>query len=354
MITRDLTLDGTAVSSTAAELNLLDGIAAVTISGVSLGGTLGALSKATNSGLALTSYDGSAAVSDLAINLHDLSAAAVTVASDSIAIIDGDDNSSKKESIEDLATAMASTGLAATSGQLGVDGVLEDLDTLGAASTDGEIIVATGAGAFAYETGATLRTSIGVAIGSNVQAYDADLDTLSGMQSGAPGALALLTQTEIEILDGATVTSAEVNLLDASVVTEPGPGAWASLTRWAKAEYDFDINGGAVSAIGLGVTIPDNAIITGGFVDVLTGFTSGTTAATVAIGVQSAVDIVAATQIDTLTYDSAGVKSVVPAGTGATAVKVDDGSGKVITLTIGTEALTAGKANVWLQYVISE
>ena len=41
-----------------------------------------------------------------------------------------------------------------------VDGVLEDLDTLGAASADGEFIVATGAGAFAYESGDTARTSL--------------------------------------------------------------------------------------------------------------------------------------------------------------------------------------------------
>tara|TARA_R110000803_G_scaffold23094_2_gene56951 strand:+ start:68 stop:2989 length:2922 start_codon:yes stop_codon:yes gene_type:complete len=40
--------------------------------------------------------------------------------------------------------------------------VLTDLNTLGAAATDGQVIVATGAGAFAYESGATLRTSIGV------------------------------------------------------------------------------------------------------------------------------------------------------------------------------------------------
>ena len=43
-----------------------------------------------------------------------------------------------------------------------VDGVLEDLDTLGAAGSDGQVIVATGAGAFQYESGSTLRTSIGV------------------------------------------------------------------------------------------------------------------------------------------------------------------------------------------------
>jgi hypothetical protein len=40
--------------------------------------------------------------------------------------------------------------------------VLDDLNTLGAASTDGEFLVATGAGAFAYESGATARTSMGV------------------------------------------------------------------------------------------------------------------------------------------------------------------------------------------------
>ena len=40
--------------------------------------------------------------------------------------------------------------------------VLDDLNTLGAAAADGEFIVATGAGAFAYESGATARTSIGL------------------------------------------------------------------------------------------------------------------------------------------------------------------------------------------------
>ena len=48
------------------------------------------------------------------------------------------------------------------------DGVLEDLDTLGAASADGEFIVATGAGAFAYESGNTARTSLGLGNASAV------------------------------------------------------------------------------------------------------------------------------------------------------------------------------------------
>ena len=53
-----------------------------------------------------------------------------------------------------------------------------------------------------------------IAIGTDVQAYDADLDNLSGMQTNASAALALLTQTEVETLDGITSTTAELNLLD--------------------------------------------------------------------------------------------------------------------------------------------
>ena len=51
-------------------------------------------------------------------------------------------------------------------------------------------------------------------IGTNVQAYDADLDALSSCQSGAAAALALLTATEVAILDGATLTTAELNIID--------------------------------------------------------------------------------------------------------------------------------------------
>ena len=83
----------------------------------------------------------------------------------------------------------------------------------GLATTDGGIIVGNGS-TFVLESGATARSSLGVTIGSQVQAYDADLDNLSGCQSGASAALAALTETEVQILDGATVTTAELNKLD--------------------------------------------------------------------------------------------------------------------------------------------
>ena len=59
----------------------------------------------------------------LTLDLNNLAAAAVDVSADSIAIIDANDsNGTRKESIADLATAMAGTGLSATNGQLTASG----------------------------------------------------------------------------------------------------------------------------------------------------------------------------------------------------------------------------------------
>ena len=61
---------------------------------------------------------GSSGAVSLALDLNELTAAAVDVTADSIALIDASDNSSKKETIADLATAMAGTGITATNGVL--------------------------------------------------------------------------------------------------------------------------------------------------------------------------------------------------------------------------------------------
>ena len=60
--------------------------------------------------------------------------------------------------------------------------VLTDLATLGVSASDGQFIVATGIGAFAYESGATLRTSIGVGTGNSPQFTGL---TLSGITQGS-------------------------------------------------------------------------------------------------------------------------------------------------------------------------
>ncbi len=61
-----------------------------------------------------------------------------------------------------------------------------------------------------------IRSGRGLQITSTELDLDDDLATLSGMQSGAATALALLTATEVGILDGATVTTTELNIIDGS------------------------------------------------------------------------------------------------------------------------------------------
>ena len=118
---------------------------------------------------------------------------------------DGLDKSGNEFSVD----LKSNGGLVIESTELAVD--------LAASSITGTLAVSDGG------TGATTasaaRTALGLAIGSNVQAYDADLDNLSGSQSGGSAALAALTSTEIQILDGATVTTSELNILDGVTAT---------------------------------------------------------------------------------------------------------------------------------------
>jgi len=80
-------------------------------------------------------------------------------------------------------------------------------DIAGLTPSDSVIIVGDGSN-FVTESGATARASLGA------QASATDLTNLSSCQSGGSSALAALTSIEIEILDGATVTTTELNLLD--------------------------------------------------------------------------------------------------------------------------------------------
>lgn len=66
----------------------------------------------------------------LALDLNELTAATVAVGSDLIPIIDATDNSSKKESIADLMTGVAGTGIGASSGVLALDAAQTGITSL--------------------------------------------------------------------------------------------------------------------------------------------------------------------------------------------------------------------------------
>lgn len=122
---------------------------------------------------------------------------------------------------------------------------------------------------------------------------------------------------------------------------------------FAKATYDFAVHGGAIGAIGLGVFIPANAIIVDSLIQVITTCkTADADAGTMAISVLNANDIVSAIAVsDASNPWDAGLHAGVPVGSAATSIALST-TAKEITATIATKAFTAGKFNVFLQYVI--
>ena len=115
-------------------------------------------------------------------------------------------------------------------------------------------------------TGATsasaARIALGLAIGTNVVAFAADLNTLSSCQSGGAAALAALTSTEIAILDGATVTTTELN-------TCCDGGTSATSTTLAAADRMVINDAGTMVQVALSdlVTFLENGAVSGFDID---------------------------------------------------------------------------------------
>lgn len=126
--------------------------------------------------------------------------------------------------------------------------------------------------------------------------------------------------------------------------------------KYARAMFDpsGDSAMRTVAAHGLGVVLPANAVIIGGFVEVITTFQStagGTDKATIAIHVASANDIVSAVAIETGTPWDAGKHAIVPKMNTPESTSIKLSSAAEITATVGTAALTAGKLYVHLFYI---
>jgi hypothetical protein len=129
-------------------------------------------------------------------------------------------------------TLTAGTGLTgggdiSTNRTFAVDGVLEDLDTLGANSADSEFLVGTGAGALAWESGATVRTSLGLTIGTNVQAHDAGLDSLAALTVVSDSVIKATATDTYEIRTLAEIKSD----LSLNLVENTALSTWAGTTN---------------------------------------------------------------------------------------------------------------------------
>jgi len=123
-----------------------------------------------------------------------------------------------------------------------------------------------------------------------------------------------------------------------------------------------------IAAHGLGVYLPTKAIITNAWVDVITTFTSATDAATIALKAQNAGDLTAAIAIsDASNVWDAGLHGCLPGSYAEATVAGDtailDAARKAASFikltaereliaTVAVEALTAGKAVIYVEYTI--
>ena len=159
---------------------------------------------------------------------------------------------------------MAALGSVSLGGSItvAVDGVLEDLDTLGAPASDGQMIVATGAGAFQYESGATLRTSIGVDPAGTDNSTNVTLVTTSHDYLSIAGqAITLGTIQNDDLANSSITIDGQVTSLGGSVTTDNDDVSNANLLT---ALANLESSGGAADQnIVIGTDSGDTIVITG-------------------------------------------------------------------------------------------
>ena len=186
-------INGTTVTSTAAELNILDGV--------------------TSTAAELNILDGvTATATELNIMDGDTSATSTTVV-DADRVVLNDNGTMKQVAVTDLAayfddeiTAMPNLTSVGTLTTLTVDNVIINGTTIGHTDDTDLITVADGLVTVAGEISVT-TLDIG---GTNVTSTAAELNILDGVTA---------TATELNIMDGVTASTAELNIMDGVTAT---------------------------------------------------------------------------------------------------------------------------------------
>jgi hypothetical protein len=148
----------------------------------------------------------------------------------------------------------------------------------------------------------------------------------------------------------ASVIAAGIETDLTNVPTSALAGADTSTTGVGKlqlvavATWDFATQGGAIGTTSLGITLPDNALITHVTTEVITAPTSTGSTGTIRLSVPVDGNITA-----TLTADGAGTSST--ASGGAMPLKLT--AARALSVTIATNAVLSGSIRYYVSYVQS-
>ena len=150
-------------------------------------------------------------------------------------------------------------------------------------------------------------------------------------------------------------TATELNMLDATS-TSPSDAPFAATVRIAKANFTAAADG-AVGINGLGVTLPDNAIIYGGYLDITTGFEGADPAQMgfVTFGTSTYTFYPDAPIAPGGPFETAVVYKIWTDGqsiSGQSAIPFKLNGGQEITAVVDDAAVTAGAADIYIQYFI--
>ena len=194
-----------------------------------------------DNGFVCTSDSGSAVVGTNNLTIAQFSGAGQITAGDGL------DKSGNTLSVD----LKSNGGLVIESTEIAVD--------LGASSITGTLAISDGG------TGATsasnARTNLGLVIGTDVEPHSDKLTELATMNQTTANSLADLSDTEVQILDGATVTTTELNILDG--------GTSATSTTLAAADRMVINDNGTMVQVALTdlVTFLENGSVSGFDID---------------------------------------------------------------------------------------
>ncbi len=259
-------------------------------------------------------------------------------------------------------------GTVANKVQLGT--LIENAESIVAAEialADGSILVGNASGIAAAQavSGDITLSNAGVAAIAGGVIVNADVNAAAAIAfsklAALPSAQVLVgsagnVATAVALSGDVTVGNTGVTAIGAGKVTEAmiaDPSAAAlNVKRTCLGVFDATA-GKATAAFDISAALPDNAIVQKVDYEVITTFTSATDAATIALSVEGAGDIIAAVAIsDGANPWDAGVPKVTLID-GTTAEWVKLSAAKALVATVAVEALTAGVLRLYADYVES-